>query len=156
MATNSKLNCIKLRLSRRWDHQVTMNLKWPKGCNTSRLVCFYFLLRYVARSYYTELHSPKLRQTHMASGTSGQWLWYLHGAKDVLMNTLHPVKQTFIDEQLLLYQWTYYTFVLAKFALRHWRNADKVQQKLNRPMGEAVGEGECQRAFRQAEVRTYQ
>ncbi|KAI0111430.1 fungal-specific transcription factor domain-containing protein [Daldinia grandis] len=58
-------------------------------------------------------------EIHQASCTSGQWVWYLSGVKDVI-KTAGLDKYPYDSNLALLLDWVYYYDVLARFTLQHW------------------------------------
>ncbi|KAI0844099.1 fungal-specific transcription factor domain-containing protein [Daldinia vernicosa] len=58
-------------------------------------------------------------EIHQASCTSGQWVWYLSGVKNII-KTASLDKYPQDSNLTLLLDWVYYYDVLARFTLRHW------------------------------------
>ncbi|KAI1470390.1 fungal-specific transcription factor domain-containing protein [Daldinia caldariorum] len=58
-------------------------------------------------------------EVHQSSCTSGQWLWYLSGVKNLIKATGLD-KHTHDSDIAMLLDWVYYYDVLARFTLRHW------------------------------------
>ncbi|KAK6957465.1 hypothetical protein Daesc_000251 [Daldinia eschscholtzii] len=66
-------------------------------------------------------------EVHQASCTSGQWLWYLSGVKNLIKATgLDKYPQD--SDLAMLLDWVYYFDVLARFTLQHW-NRDTTENK---------------------------
>ncbi|KAI1474606.1 fungal-specific transcription factor domain-containing protein [Daldinia eschscholtzii] len=66
-------------------------------------------------------------EVHQASCTSGQWLWYLSGVKNLVKTTgLDKYPQD--SDLAMLLDWVYYFDVLARFTLQHW-NRDTTENK---------------------------
>ncbi|KAI1660861.1 fungal-specific transcription factor domain-containing protein [Daldinia decipiens] len=58
-------------------------------------------------------------EIHQASCTSGQWVWYLSGVKNII-KTAGLDKYPQDSDLALLLDWVYYYDVLARFTLQHW------------------------------------
>ncbi|RDW56538.1 hypothetical protein BP6252_14109 [Coleophoma cylindrospora] len=60
-------------------------------------------------------------ESQTCSATSGQWIWYIRGVKDVI-KTNHLEKQTNNSFVTQLLDWVNYHEVIAQFSILHWRH----------------------------------
>ncbi|KAI8965609.1 fungal-specific transcription factor domain-containing protein [Daldinia sp. FL1419] len=58
-------------------------------------------------------------EVYQASCTSGQWMWYLSGVKNII-KTVALDKYPQSSDLAMLLDWVYYYDILARFTLRHW------------------------------------
>ncbi|CAG9940344.1 unnamed protein product [Clonostachys rosea f. rosea IK726] len=57
----------------------------------------------------------------LPSDSSGEWIWYIRGAMDIIRETQLTMVGTEADINILL-DWTYYHYSLSTFTISHWRN----------------------------------
>jgi hypothetical protein len=56
----------------------------------------------------------------VASETTGQWLWYVFGAQDII-KTADLESHVDVSDVIQLLDWVYYHDVLARFSILYWR-----------------------------------
>ena len=55
------------------------------------------------------------------SDSSGEWLWYVQGAMDIIQGT-HLDQQIDLSDISSLVDWAHYHDALSRFVMHHWRH----------------------------------
>ena len=87
----------------------------------SRQVCFYAHLRSVEVTHIGRLGILNLPKILAATETSGQWLWYIRGVKDIIQAN-HLENRTSTSFVAELIDLANYHDVIAQFSVLHWRH----------------------------------
>ncbi|RSL96491.1 hypothetical protein BHE90_007585 [Fusarium euwallaceae] len=69
-------------------------------------------------------------ETLLPSDSSGEWLWHIWGAMDII-NAAQLEDVSYESETRHLLDWVYYHGVLSRFAVHHWRHRSLIQSRSN-------------------------